>query len=94
MLLDKKTYPLKFYVISGVGSGIILAAGFILTYILWKNGLGDTITPSNFQSSIISSSGASGLGGTTPFALMSITVLLYKVVVKRFRNYLKIRFNQ
>ena len=88
-MFDKKKYSAKFYVLSGVGAGVILSFAIIFTIILWQNGIEGDIYSQNYSTSVFFTDGLTAGSGAAPWALISVNWLGARTGIKRWRSYLK-----
>jgi hypothetical protein len=92
-MFDKRKYKAKFYLVSGVGAGLILSLALGLTYFFWQLGVEEKIYANHMTTSVFFTEGLSVAGAATPWALISINWLACKTSVSKWRKYVKRKFN-
>lgn len=77
---------LKIELLSGIGTGTILALGIVLTYILYINGVEHAVYTNNYTTSVLFSDSLTTASGAAPWALLSLNWFACKAVIKKWRS--------
>lgn len=80
---------LKLEVLSGIGTGMILSLGVIVTYELYVNGVENAVYTNNYTTSVLFSDTLTTASGAAPWALLSLNWFACKAVIKKWRGYMK-----
>jgi len=92
-MLDKTQYSKKFYLVSGIGSAVILIAGIASTYLMWECGFGNEVHANAIQTSILLSDSAANASAAAPLAIGSLNLFASRMGIKRFRKWAIKKFN-
>jgi len=92
-MLDKKKYPVQFYLISGIGSGLILSFTIGMTYVFWKYGVEQNIFTNNYSTSVLLTDSLYTATGAAPLALISVNWLACRIGIKQWRKFVMTGLN-
>lgn len=88
-MLDKKSYPIQFYVVSGLGASVILSLGVAVTAAMWHYGFRDATIATNYTTSFLFPETVRMATVASPWALASLNGFLCKYGIKAWRKWAK-----
>lgn len=91
-MLDKKKYPVQFYVVSGLGASVILSLGVAATAAMWHYGFREATIATNYTTSFLFPETFHMANAASPWALASLNAFLCKYSIKGWRKWAKRRF--
>lgn len=82
-------YPLRIQISSGLGTGLILSLGILVSYGLYTQGMENKIFANNYSTTVLlSDSLTSKTGAAAPWALFSLMYFVCRSSVKKWRRFI------